>query len=160
MAQIVKIPGPDHPISIQPNPTRITVHVGERLIAETTAALTMREAAYPPIYYIPLADVDRSALRRSGTRTYCPYKGHCSYYSIIAAPGSDADAGGGSGAEVVDAMWTYEQPYPSVIAIDSHAAFFADRVAISVGDPVSDWSDASLPVATPADQQVSAPHRN
>src|ERR1700731_833983 len=80
----MKIPGPDHPISIDANPSRVVVTVGGKVIADTRDALTLREASYPAVQYIPRRDVDMAALTRSEHTTYCPYKGDASYYSIPA----------------------------------------------------------------------------
>lgn len=113
----VKIPGPDHPITIAPNPNRIVVTVAGKVIADTTAALTLREASYPAAQYIPRADVDMAALERTDHMSYCPYKGEASYFSITAG-----------GARSVDAIWSYESPYDSVAAIRDHLAFYPDRV--------------------------------
>jgi uncharacterized protein (DUF427 family) len=113
----IKIPGPDHPISIERNPVRIVVSAAGRVIADTRNALTLREADYPPVQYIPRADVDLSELERTGHATYCPYKGDCSYYSIPAG-----------GRKSVNAVWTYEDPYPAVAQIKGHIAFYPDRV--------------------------------
>ena len=112
-----KIPGPDHPISIERNPTRIVVSVAGRLIADTRNALTLREADYPPVQYIPREDVDLSQLKRTDQATYCPYKGDCSYYSVPAG-----------GKKSVNAVWTYEDPYPGVAQIKGHVAFYPNRV--------------------------------
>ena len=112
-----KIPGPDHPITIEPNHRRVVVTVGGRAIADTRAALTLREANYPPVQYIPRKDVDMAALTRSATTTYCPYKGEAAYFSI--------PAGGGRS---VDTIWTYEAPYSAVAEIKDHLAFYPDRV--------------------------------
>jgi len=113
----IKIPGADHPISIQRNPARIVVSVADRVIAETRNALTLREADYPPVQYIPREDVDFSQLERTDHATYCPYKGHCNYYSIPAG-----------GKKSINAVWTYENPYPAVAQIKGHVAFYPDRV--------------------------------
>lgn len=113
----VKIPGPDHPITIERNPNRVVVTLGGETVADTTAALVLREAHYPPVQYIPRRDVDMAALERSATQTYCPYKGDAAYFSIR------------SGTErVADAIWTYEAPYDAVAAIKDHLAFYPDRV--------------------------------
>ena len=112
-----KTPGPDHPITIERNPARITVTVAGRVIAATRNALTLREATYPAVQYIPRADVDMSLLERTQHATYCPYKGDCSYYSIPAG-----------GAKSVNAVWTYEAAYPAVEAINGYLAFYPDRV--------------------------------
>ena len=113
----IKVPGPDHPISIERNPARVVVSVAGRVIADTRNALTLREADYPPIEYIPRADVDFSRLERTDHATYCPYKGDCNYYSVPSG-----------GKKSVNAMWTYENPYPAVGQIKGHVAFYPDRV--------------------------------
>ncbi len=112
-----RIPGPDHPITITPTPQRVVVTAGGRVVADSRAALTLREAAYAPVLYVPRADVDMAQLERTAHSTYCPYKGDCAYYSIPAA-----------GERAVDAVWTYEQPYDAVAAIRGHVAFYPDRV--------------------------------
>jgi uncharacterized protein (DUF427 family) len=113
----VKIPGPDHPITIEPNHARIVVTLAGKMIADTRDALTLREAAYPAVLYIPRKDVDMSLLERTSHTTYCPYKGDCSYYSVPL------------GAErSVNAVWTYESPYAAVAQIKDHLAFYPDRV--------------------------------
>jgi uncharacterized protein (DUF427 family) len=118
----MKIPGPDHPITIEPTAERITVRAGDKIVADTTAALSLHEADYPVAYYLPLADVDRSLLQRTDTSTHCPYKGDASYYSIVTDDG-----------ELTDVIWTYETPYPAVADIEKHVAFYPNRVEISVG---------------------------
>ncbi len=117
MTKTIKIPGPDHPISIERNPKRVLVMLGDQVIADTTDALTLREASYPAVQYIPRKDVDMAALDRSETSSYCPFKGDASYYSIPAG-----------GARSGDAIWTYEAPYDAVAAIKDHLAFYPDRV--------------------------------
>jgi uncharacterized protein (DUF427 family) len=113
----IKIPGPDHPISIQRNPARVVVCAAGRVIAETRNALTLRESDYSPVQYIPREDVDFSQLEGSNHATYCPYKGDCSYYSISAG-----------GKKSVNAVWTYDDPFPAVEQIRGHVAFYPDRV--------------------------------
>src|SRR6059036_3377372 len=113
----IKIPGPDHPISIQRSPARVVVSVAGRVVADTGNALTLREADYPVVQYIPREDVDLSQLERTDHATYCPYKGDSSYYSVPAG-----------GKKSVNAVWTYEDPYPAVAQIKGHVAFYPDRV--------------------------------
>jgi len=110
----MKTPGPDHPIAIEPNPRRVVVRAGGRVLADTRDALAVREASYPAVQYLPRGDADMSLLERSTHTTYCPYKGECSYYSIK------------GGAQ--NAVWTYENPYPAVAAIKGYLAFYPDRV--------------------------------
>jgi len=113
----VKLPGSDHPISIERNPARVVVSVAGHVIADTRDALTLREADYPPVQYFPPEDVDFSQLERTDHATYCPYKGDCSYYSVPAG-----------GRKSVNAVWSYEDPYPAVAQIKGHVAFYPDRV--------------------------------
>jgi uncharacterized protein (DUF427 family) len=115
--KIVKIPGPDHPIAIQANPSRIVISFARRIVADTRKALTLREGNYAPVLYIPLQDVDRSLLERTDHQTYCPYKGDCSYYSVVVGA-----------ARSINAIWTYEQPFAAVKQIEGHVAFYKDRV--------------------------------
>ena len=113
----VKLPDSDHPIAIQRNPARVVVSVAGRVVADTRNALTLREADYPLVQYIPREDVDLTQLERTDHATYCPYKGDCSYYSVPAGE-----------KKSVNAVWTYENPYPAVAQIKGHVAFYPDRV--------------------------------
>ena len=116
-AKPIKIPGPDHPITIERNPARIVVSVAGRIVADTREALTLPEAAYPAVQYIPRKDVDMALLERTDRATYCPYKGDCSYFSIPVG-----------GERSINAVWSYEAPYPAVTSIKDHLAFYPDRV--------------------------------
>ena len=113
----VKLPGPDHAISIERNPARVVVSVAGRVVADSRNALTLREAAYPPVHYIPREDVDFSQLERTAHVTYCPYKGDCNYYSISAG-----------GKKSINAVWSYENPFPAVEQIRGYVAFYPERV--------------------------------
>jgi uncharacterized protein (DUF427 family) len=84
----IKIPGPDHPITITPTKGQITVVVAGKRVADTREALTLKEAAYPAVQYIPRKDIDQTQLQRTSHQTYCPYKGECAYYSIPAGRGT------------------------------------------------------------------------
>ncbi|WP_250526723.1 DUF427 domain-containing protein [Caballeronia sp. GAWG2-1] len=117
MERTVKIPGPDHPITVQPSPAHVVVKAGGRVIADTSKALSLREASYGEVLYLPRDDADMSQLTRTSHETYCPYKGVCSYYSITSV-----------GEKGVNAVWTYEQPYDAVAGIKDHLAFYPDRV--------------------------------
>ena len=110
-------PGPDHPITITPNPERVVVTLDGRVIADSRHALILKEASYPGMQYIPRADVDMTLLQATTHATYCPYKGDCSYFSIPSG-----------GERSVNAVWSYENPYPAVAAIKDHLAFYPDRV--------------------------------
>jgi uncharacterized protein (DUF427 family) len=117
LAKPIKVPGSDHPISIKRSSTRVVVSVAGRVIADTLEALTLHEAHYPVVQYIPRKDVDMTLLARTDRTTYCPYKGDANYFSIPAG-----------GERSIDAVWTYESPYAAVADIKDHLAFYPDRV--------------------------------
>lgn len=113
----VKIPAADHSITIERNPRRVVVTLGGKEIANTIAALTLREANYSAVQYIPREDVDMSALEHTDHGSHCPYKGDASYFSIPAG-----------GERSVNAVWSYEKPYDAVSQIAGHLAFYPDRI--------------------------------
>jgi uncharacterized protein (DUF427 family) len=117
----VRQPTAEHPITVTPTEGHVTVRVRGQVVAETDAALSLRESTYPVVQYVPIDAVDASALRRSDTTTYCPYKGEANYYHL------------GIGDETIDdAIWTYEQPYPAVAQIAGHVAFYPDKADVAV----------------------------
>ena len=116
-AKPIKVPGPDHPITIETYPSRVVVSVGGRVVADSREALILRESTYPGVRYIPRKDVDMSLLERTDHATYCPYKGDCAYYSIPSG-----------GERSTNAVWTYENPYDAVAEIKEYVAFYPDRV--------------------------------
>ena len=129
----IKIPGPDHPITIEANPDRVVVTLGGQSIADTTAALTLREAAYPAVQYNPRRDVDMAALMRSDHTTYCPYKGDASYFSIPAG-----------GDRSVNAVWSYETPFDAMAPIKDYVAFYPDRVD-AIEERPDGWRASQVP---------------
>jgi len=116
----VLVPGPDHPITVTPADSTVTVRLGGRVIAKTDRALVLREASYPAVHYVPIAEVEDSVLRPSSHETYCPFKGDASYYSLL-----DGDT------VIADAVWTYVAPYDAVAEIADHVAFYPQHVEIS-----------------------------
>jgi uncharacterized protein (DUF427 family) len=98
------------------------VRIGGVTVASTDRALSLAEASYPVVQYIPLEDVDQDLLQRTATQSYCPYKGDASYYSVTTA----------GGATEADIIWTYEEPYDAVKEIAGHVAFYANRVKVSI----------------------------
>ena len=113
----MKQPGTDHPITITPNPHRIRVMLGGFIVAETTQALTLQEATFPPVLYIPRGDVHMDLLDPTEHRTHCPYKGDASYFTV-----------NGGGLVRENAAWSYEEPTSSVSAIKEHIAFYPEKM--------------------------------
>jgi uncharacterized protein (DUF427 family) len=115
-------PTANHPITVEPTGKHVTVRINGEVVAETDNALTLQESTYPAVQYIPRSDVVQTVLTSSDTRTYCPFKGDASYYTVTTAAGDTVE----------DAIWTYEQPYPAVADIAGHVAFYADKADIAV----------------------------
>lgn len=116
-ARAMKLPGPDHPITVTPFAGRVRVSLNGQVVADTRRALRLQEASYPAVFYIPRDDAAWDAYRPSATRTHCPYKGEASYYTLDSA-----------GRTAADAVWSYETPYPAMAQIAGHLAFYPDRV--------------------------------
>jgi uncharacterized protein (DUF427 family) len=115
----VRIPGPDHPITIEPNPGRVIVSIDGEQLADTREALTLNEGGYAPVQYIPLGDVNSELLTPSDHESYCPFKGEANYYSVPSV-----------GERGLNLVWEYREPYEAVAQIRGHVAFYADRAEI------------------------------
>lgn len=113
----MKIPGPDHPITIVPNPKRVRVVFNGGVVADTVRALTLKEANLPPVQYIPRDDADMSVFVRTAHGSHCPYKGDAAYFSLSV-----------DGRVAENAVWTYESPYPAMAEIEAYLAFYPSRV--------------------------------
>jgi uncharacterized protein (DUF427 family) len=113
----MKVPGADHPITVTPTKGRVQVKYGGQVIADSTRAVTLQEASYPPVQYIPREDAKMAFFEATTRTTHCPYKGDASYFSLKAGD-KRAD----------NAVWSYVEPYPSVAGIAGHLAFYPDRV--------------------------------
>jgi uncharacterized protein (DUF427 family) len=116
---VMKTPGPDHPITVTPNPRRVVVKLGGSVIADSTHALRLQEASYKPVLYVPREDARMDMLTRTGHSTQCPYKGTASYYTVRVGDRVSENA-----------VWSYEQPFPAMAAIAGHLAFHPDRVDV------------------------------
>ncbi len=116
----MKLPGPDHPISITPNPKRVTVTFQGKVVAASDRALVLQEASYPAVQYIPRADAEMAHYAKTERSSHCPYKGDASYYSLPGAGGENA-------------VWSYETPFPAMAEIAGHLAFYPNKVEITEG---------------------------
>ena len=119
----MKLPGPDHPISIEPQ--RVRVLFNGKVVADTIRAVVLRETTLKPVFYIPREDADMAAFERTSHSTHCAYKGDASYYSIRVGERLSENA-----------IWSYEQPFPAMQDISGRLAFYPNRVdAIEVDSP-------------------------
>lgn len=115
----MKIPGPDHPISIAPAARSWRARFKGKVIADSARALVLQEASYPPVIYFPREDVSADVLSRTDRTTHCPYKGDAAYFSLTS-----------DGQVAPNVIWSYETPFPAMQAIAGHLAFYADRVDV------------------------------
>jgi uncharacterized protein (DUF427 family) len=113
----MKLPGPDHPITITPAAKRVTVRFNGRPVATSSRALVLQEASYPAVYYIPRADVTPGALVKTAHSTHCPYKGDASYFTLTV-----------DGTTAENAVWSYETPFPAMAEIKEYVAFYPNKV--------------------------------
>ena len=107
-----------HRIDIRLSSRRLLVRHGDRTIADTTRALVLYESGFAPRWYVTREDIDQSALTLvEQHRTFCPYKGLCSYYDI-----GDAHL----------AAWSYPDAYAEVSRISNLVSFEPDIVAVQL----------------------------
>ncbi len=122
----MKIPGPDHPITLEPSRKRMRAAFENHVIADTEDALILREANYPPVWYFPMDDVEMAFLAKTDHHTLCPYKGDASYWSIYM-----------DGVLAENAVWGYEDPFPATAAIKGRIAFYPSKVDVYEVEPLS-----------------------
>lgn len=115
----MKIPGPDHPITITPAGRRWRARYQDHVIADSGNALVLQEASYPPVVYFPREDVSMAFLTHTAHATHCPYKGDASYYTLQM-----------DGHFAENAIWTYEEPYPAMAEIAGRLAFYTNKVEV------------------------------
>jgi uncharacterized protein (DUF427 family) len=120
----MKQPGPDHPITVAVNPRRVRVEVNGHVLADSAAALTLQEASYPAVQYLPRGDIEMGFFGKTERRSTCPYKGDASYYTAVI-----------DGQVLENVAWSYEDPYPAMEQIRGHLAFYPDKVRIYEVDP-------------------------
>lgn len=119
----MKLPGPDHPITISPAKTRWRAKYADHVIADSNDAVVLREADYPQVVYFPRADVAMEYMTRTSRSTHCPYKGDASYYTLLM-----------DGQFAENAVWSYELPYPAMEPISERLAFYTDKVEVYAVD--------------------------
>ena len=107
----------DYAVTVRPAAKCIKVLAGGKVIADTERALELDESYHQPVYYLPEADVCMDALASTPHKTYCPFKGTASYWSIQTEKGV-----------IENAVWSYEDPLPEVTEIAGYFAFYLDKV--------------------------------
>jgi len=115
----MKTPGPDHPITLEPAANRWRAKFAGHVIADSAEALILQESTYPPVVYFPRADVEMGYMSRTDRGTHCPYKGDASYFTVLM-----------DGQFAENAVWTYEQPFPAMEALEGRLAFYTDKIEV------------------------------
>ena len=110
---------PDHEVTLTPFTGNVQVVLSDAVIAESARAIKVTESNHGDCFYIPRADVAMNQSIKTETSSYCPFKGHASYYSFGTA---------------TDAAWSYEAPYDECAGLKDYLAFYPNRVSdIRVG---------------------------
>jgi len=120
----MKLPGPDHPITIAPSARRMRARIHDHVIADSADVLMLKEASYPQVAYFPRADVEMGFLSKTDRSTHCPYKGDAAYFTLHI----DGDI-------KENAVWSYEAPFPAMTQIKDYVAFYPNQVEIYAVDP-------------------------
>jgi uncharacterized protein (DUF427 family) len=129
----MKTPGPNHPITISPTGAQVRVLFDQHPLAASDKALSLKEADYPVVQYLPREDIEMGYMTKTAHHTTCPYKGEASYFTIFY-----------DGQLLENAAWSYETPYPAMEAIKEMIAFYPNTFRIEVGAPAAE-TEVSLP---------------
>jgi len=117
---------PNYAVDITPRQTEVVVRIGDQEIARSRRAVLVEETKHRPVWYLPLQDVDQNLIKATDTSTYCPFKGHASYWSVITADGT-----------VDDAVWAYMDPYDECEPLRGYASFYTNKVDLYVDGDLS-----------------------
>ncbi len=109
---------PDHTVALEPCPDEMRATLGDTVVARSSRAIVLREATYPPVIYFPPDALTPGLFQKTEHTTYCPFKGHASYWTVGASP------------EGENVAWGYEDPYLECESIRGYVAFYADRVDV------------------------------
>ena len=110
---------PEHRVDLLPETRRVRVTFAGQIVADTTTAVRCEETGHEPVHYIPEQDMRLELMRPTDHKTYCPFKGDCSYWTL------EVD-GGKQRSE--NAVWGYRAPYDEAKGLAGHYAFYPNRV--------------------------------
>jgi uncharacterized protein (DUF427 family) len=102
------------PPRLEPTPKHLQIIFNTVVIADTKRADRVLETSHPPVYYIPLEDVQAQYLEPSPQTTFCEWKGRGYYYSLAVGDKQALNVG-----------WYYPSPTPAFAAIAHSVAFYA-----------------------------------
>ncbi len=111
---------PEHRVDLLPETRRVRVSFAGAVIADSSATVRCEETGHEPVHYVPEKDVRLDLMRPTGHKTYCPFKGECSYWTI--------EVDGGARRQAENAVWAYRAPYDEAVGLAGHYAFYKSRV--------------------------------
>lgn len=108
---------PDYDVHLEASHRRLRVMFNGETIADSIGAVLMYESRHIPVYYFPMDDIRADLLTATEETSFCPFKGHASYWSISA-----------NGKTSENALWSYESPFDEVPELAGYGAFYWNRV--------------------------------
>jgi uncharacterized protein (DUF427 family) len=111
---------PDYRVDVEPNPGRVCVRLNSTVVADSSAAVVVRETNLDPVLYFPRDDVRFELAEATTHQTFCPFKGEASYWTFRCA-----------GLTEKNLAWSYEAPFDQVAQLRNYVAFYPDRVEFS-----------------------------
>ncbi len=117
---------PDYAVAISSVDNKLTIRHQDTVIAESSDALLIRESRHGDVYYLPRSDVNMELLQATDLSTYCPFKGHASYWSLEGVE------------DLKNFVWSYEDPFDEVSALKDYMSFYTNKVELIVDQGSSD----------------------
>ena len=131
MAQFKVIPSrekilariPDYAVEMVPTGQTVTITYKGTVIAESNAALWVKETKHADVIYLPRSAMREEFFTATDHSTYCPFKGHANYWQLNVA-----------GEIQENIVWSYESPYEEVLELKDFISFYTDRTAMTISD--------------------------
>jgi uncharacterized protein (DUF427 family) len=112
-------PNPYHRVDCRPTSRGLRAAVDGTVLVDTKETMIVFETSLAPRLYVAPALVRTDLLRPTETTSYCNYKGHATYWSVIVGD-----------TVVDDAVWSYEDPLPESAPIAGFLAFDETKVDV------------------------------
>jgi uncharacterized protein (DUF427 family) len=112
---------PNYQVDITPTADHVRILVGGQCVADSRRPLKVTETKHHPVWYLPLADVDADCIEATDHSTFCPFKGHASYWTVSI------------GDQLLrNSLWAYQDPYLECEPLKDHVGFYVDRFVLEV----------------------------
>lgn len=131
------------PPRVEPSSRRIRVVFNGVTVADSQRTFRILETSHPPVYYIPLVDVQQQYLEPSQRSTFCEWKGAARYFHLVV---------GDRRAE--NAVWRYPQPSARFQDIQDFLAFYPaqmdacyvddEQIQAQAGDFYGGWITSDI----------------